>query len=111
MAVKIKHKIQYLRDNRREPHFLESCIKVSIIAYFLAFLLLAISAFTPQHSMLRITITVVAVAAVICGVLLAGYANCNGIDEPAFKEELPVTSEKELMELQQMIDEHKIDIK
>lgn len=107
MAFNFKEKMNYVRENRRKTFFLDACIRISIVSYFMAFLLLAISAFTPQHSILRMTITAVAVIAVICGVLLAGYANCNGIDEPSFKEEHMVATEEELEELQQMIDDYK----
>ena len=37
--------------------------------------------------MIRTLVTIVSVIAVICGVLLAGYANGHGIDENAFKED------------------------
>lgn len=55
-------------------------------------------------------ITALAVFAIICGVLLAGYANCNGIDESSFKEEQEYATQEELDELQKMIEDYKCEI-
>ncbi|MDD7113872.1 MAG: hypothetical protein PUH88_05315 [Lachnospiraceae bacterium] len=110
MALNLKEKIKYIYANRTKTHFLDFCIKVSIISYFLSFLLLGISAFLPQHSMIRTLVTIVSVIAVICGVLLAGYANGHGIDENAFKEDYVFETEEELKELQEMIDSRKSNL-
>ena len=110
MTIHLREKIQYIRENKKTTHFLDSCIKISIISYFSAFLLLGISAFTPQHSIIRTMITALAVFAIICGVLLAGYANCNGIDESSFKEEQEYATQEELDGLQKMIEDYKCEI-
>lgn len=111
MAINLKEKIQYVRENRKTTHFLDTCIKISIISYFLAFLLWGVCAFTPQHSILRTVIITMAVIAVICGVLLAGYANCYGIEKSSFKEKQEYATQEELDELQRMIDEYRCSLR
>ena len=110
MAIHFKEKLKYVRENRKTKQFLDSCIKISIISYFSAFLLLGISAYAPAQSTLRTIITTMAAIALICGVLLAGYANCNGIDKSSFKEKAEVATQEELDELQKMIDDYKCSL-
>lgn len=105
-----KKKLEYIRDNRKTTHFLDSCIRISIISYGLAFLFFMLTGFFREHSTPSTILTALAAIALICGVVLAGYANCNSAGDHNISEDLTTPSKEEMEELQQMLDDYKCNM-